>query len=139
MMTRAAALFALFALPCSSAFYAGLPLGRLRGGAPAMAAQPGIAVIVDAEIVEERLEEFKELIKVDAIGSREEPGCLRFDVLQDMANPCRFFFYEAYVDAAAVDTHKTMPHFKPWVDFKDSGGCKSLSTKAIPLGDWGFQ
>ena len=39
-----------------------------------MAAQPGIAVIVDAEIVEERLEEFKELIKVDAIGSREEPG-----------------------------------------------------------------
>ena len=67
-----------------------------------MAAQPGIAVIVDAEIVEERLEEFKELIKVDAIGSREEPGCLRFDVLQDMANPCRFFFYEAYVDAAAV-------------------------------------
>ena len=48
-------------------------------------------------------------------------------------------FYEAYVDADAVDTHKAMPHFKLWSDFKASGGCTSVSTKAVPLGDWGFQ
>ena len=74
-----------------------------------------------------------------AKGSRAEAGCLRFDVLRDNDNPNRFFFYEAYVDAAAVDVHKAQPHFKLWSDFKASGGCTSVSTKATPLGDWGFQ
>ena len=45
----------------------------------------------------------------------------------------------AYVSLEAVDTHKAMPHFKLWSDFKASGGCTSVSTKATPLGDWGFQ
>ena len=100
-------------------------------------AQPGVAIIVDAEIVPDRVDELIKVIEEDAKGSREEPGCLRFDVLR--ASETRFFFYEAYVDAAAVDTHKAMPHFKLWSDFKGSGGCTSVSTKAVPLGDWGFQ
>ena len=45
----------------------------------------------------------------------------------------------AYTSLEAVDTHKAMPHFKLWSDFKASGGCTSVSTKATPLGDWGFQ
>jgi quinol monooxygenase YgiN len=101
------------------------------------AVQPGIAIIVDADIVPDRVEEFLKLIEEDAKGSREEPGCLRFDVLR--ASDTRFFFYEAYVDADAVDMHKAQPHFKLWSDFKASGGCTSVSTKATPLGDWGFQ
>ena len=109
---------------------------RLRGGAP-VAAQPGVAIVVDAEIVPDRLDEFIKVIEADAKGSRDEPGCLRFDVLR--ASDTRFFFYEAYVDAAAVDTHKAQPHFKLWSDFKASGGCTSVSVKATPLGEWGFQ
>ena len=60
-------------------------------------------------------------------------------MLRDNDNPNRFFFYEAYVDMAAVDTHKSMPHFALWTNFKESGGCTSVSTKLSPLGDWGFQ
>ena len=104
-----------------------------------MASQPGIAIVVDAEIVPDRVEEFLKVIEEDAKGSRDEPGCLRFDVLRDNDNPNRFFFYEAYIDTAAVDEHKAMPHFKLWSDFKASGGCTSVSTKTTPLGDWGFQ
>ena len=98
---------------------------------------PGIAIIVDAEIEADRVDEFIKVIEADAKGSRDEPGCLRFDVLR--AGDTRFFFYEAYVDADAVDVHKAQPHFKLWSDFKASGGCTSVSTKATPLGDWGFQ
>ena len=57
-----------------------------------MAAQPAIAIIVDAEIEPDRVEEFLKVIEADAKGSREEPGCLRFDVLR--ASDTRFFFYE---------------------------------------------
>jgi hypothetical protein len=46
---------------------------------------------------------------VTAQGSRAEEGCLRFDVLRDQTDPCKFFFYEVYVDAAAVAVHKEQP------------------------------
>ena len=35
-------------------------------------------VIVEADIVPERIDEFLDLIEKDAVGSRAEPGCLRF-------------------------------------------------------------
>ena len=101
--------------------------------------QPAIAIVVDAEIKPDRVEEFLKVIEADAKGSRDEPGCLRFDVLRDNDNPNRFFFYEAYESMEAVDVHKSMPHFALWTDFKASGGCTSVSSKATPLGDWGFQ
>ena len=50
----------------------------------------------------------------DARGSNEdEPGCLRFDVTVDAANPNRFLLFEEFVDEAAVDAHRAAPHFQP--------------------------
>ena len=50
------------------------------------------------------------------------------------------YWVEAYVDAAAGDTHKAQPHFKLWSDFKESGGVvSSVSSKGKFLGDWSFQ
>ena len=96
-----------------------------------------IGIVVDAEIDPARVDEFLEVMEADAKGSRDEPGCLRFDVLRASEN--RFFFYEVYVDADAVDVHKAQPHFKLWSDFKASGGViKSVSTKASFPG-WGLQ
>ena len=66
-------------------------VGRLRGGAPSMST---IAIVVDVEIKPETREEFLKVMEIDAVGSRAEEGCLRFDVLCDQANPNRFFFYE---------------------------------------------
>ena len=110
---------------------------RLRGGSP-VASEGPIAIVVDVEIEPTHIDEFIKVMEADCKGSREEPGCLRFDVLR--ASETRFFFYEAYTNAAAVDEHKAQPHFKLWSDFKASGGVKSsVSTKASVVGDWGFQ
>ena len=32
---------------------------------------------------------------------------------------------QAYVDAAAIDFHKTQPHYQAWADFKKAGGVLS--------------
>ena len=37
-----------------------------------------IGVVVHAEIQPDRMEEFLDLIEKDAVGSRAEPGCIRF-------------------------------------------------------------
>jgi autoinducer 2-degrading protein len=45
---------------------------------------------------------------------RDEPGCLRFDVMQDATQPDRFYFYEIYTDPAAFNAHKASSHFAVW-------------------------
>ena len=43
-----------------------------------LASSKPFAIVVDAEIVPDRRDEFLDLIEKDAVGSRGEPGCLRF-------------------------------------------------------------
>lgn len=48
--------------------------------------------------------------------SVQEPGNLRFDVLQSPENPATFVLYEAYVSADAAAAHKTTSHYLTWRD-----------------------
>jgi len=85
--------------------------------------------IFQAEIKEEKIEEFLKLIKINAEKTREEPKCLRFDVLRSQSNPNKFFFYELYEDVSAIDYHKTQDHYKSWAEFKEDGVVSSVSHK----------
>jgi len=88
-----------------------------------------VALVVNVEIKKDRLVEFLKVIEQDAIGSREREngGCLRFDVHRDQTNESKFIFYEVYKDDAAIEFHKSTPHFKLWTDFKESGGVAAIS------------
>lgn len=58
---------------------------------------------------------FLEAIEVDALGSeRDEPGCLRFNVLQDERDENVYYFFEVYKDQPALEAHRTMPHYAVW-------------------------
>ena len=60
-------------------------------------------------------EEFAQASLADAHGStRDEPGCVRFDIHKDPANPNRFYLYEVYQDEGAFEAHLQTPHFKKW-------------------------
>jgi autoinducer 2-degrading protein len=62
-------------------------------------------------------ERFVEAMLEDARGSlASEPGCVRFDVIQDEKQPNRIYLYEVYRDRAAFDHHMTTPHFIRWRD-----------------------
>lgn len=74
-----------------------------------------IAKWVKVRIKPEKRDEFLKAIEVDALGSeRDEPGCARFNVLQDMADDNVYYFYEVYVDEAAVEAHRVAPHYAVW-------------------------
>ena len=58
---------------------------------------------------------FLEAIEVDALRSeQDEPGCLRFNVLQDARDENVYYFYEVYEDQAAVEAHRAAPHYAVW-------------------------
>jgi autoinducer 2-degrading protein len=75
-------------------------------------------VLVTLHVRPETLDEFVEGIGVNARASlRDEPGCLRFDVHQQVDDPHRFVLHEIYTDEDAfyVD-HRAAPHYAAWRD-----------------------
>jgi autoinducer 2-degrading protein len=65
----------------------------------------------------ERVNDFILSALGDCVGStREEPGCLRFDMYQDVKTPSDLFFYEVYANPAAFDYHAKTPHIAKWRD-----------------------
>ena len=76
-----------------------------------------IALIVSLKVKPEQRERFLAAAEDDSISSvRDEPGCLRFDVLQDQEDENHFFFHEVYQDEAAFQAHTRTPHFARWVE-----------------------
>ncbi len=74
-------------------------------------------IIAPIQIREGHREEFIEAIIDDAKGSvNDEPGCLRFDVIQDADDSHRIWLYEVYEDEAAFQAHTQAPHFIKWRD-----------------------
>ena len=74
------------------------------------------AIFVTINIKPGFREQFKEASLGDSQGSvRDEPGCFRFDILEDKTNPNRFYLYEVYEDEDAhMTAHRNAPHYKKW-------------------------
>jgi quinol monooxygenase YgiN len=74
-----------------------------------------LAILVKARVKPELREKFLKAIEHDALGSeRDEPGCLRFNVLRDEKDENVYYFYEVYKDQAALEAHRAAPHYAVW-------------------------
>lgn len=72
---------------------------------------------VTVQVKPEHAREYLEAVRHDAEHSeKDEPGCLRFDVVQDRDDPNRFYYYEVYKDEAALELHRQSPHFKLYAE-----------------------
>ena len=52
----------------------------------------------------------------NASNTRDEPGNIRFDVLQGDDDPNRFTLYEVYKDKSDFAAHQTTAHYARWRD-----------------------
>ena len=101
-----------------------------------------IALVVTIKIKAAHKEAFMASMMDDARGSNnDEPGCLRFDVLQDIEDPNKIHLYEVYKDQAAVDAHRAAPHYTKWretvQDWFDGEIVRRLASPVFPPdGSW---
>jgi quinol monooxygenase YgiN len=76
-----------------------------------------VVLQVTVQVKPDHVSQFLEQVRYDAEHSeKDEPGCLRFDVIQDRDDPNRFYYYEVYRDEAALEAHRQAPHFKAYSD-----------------------
>jgi autoinducer 2-degrading protein len=73
-----------------------------------------IVTFVHVLVKADRIEEFKHASIANHKESINEPGNLRFDILQDDADPSKFVLYEAYASEKASAAHKNTPHYLKW-------------------------
>jgi autoinducer 2-degrading protein len=76
-------------------------------------------MIVTCVYVNVKAESVTEFIDLTAVNHREsvkEPGNLRFDLIQQADDPCRFMIYEAYESEEAAINHKSTLHYLKWRD-----------------------
>jgi autoinducer 2-degrading protein len=75
-----------------------------------------LVVHIDVHVKPESIDAFKEATIENARNSVREAGIARFDVVQQMDNPSRFVFIEAYRTPEAAASHKETAHYKTWRD-----------------------
>ena len=64
----------------------------------------------------------------------DEPGCLRFDLIQDASDGNRIWLYEVYRDEEAFQAHTQAPHFIKFrdasADWREPGGLQGAGRGA---------
>ncbi len=75
-----------------------------------------LVVHVHVRVRPERVEDFLAATLINARESLAEPGVLRFDVIQDQADPAHLVLTEVYRDEQAPAAHKLTPHYAAWRD-----------------------
>jgi len=102
-----------------------------------------LAIWVKVRIKPDQRQRFLKAIEEDALGSeRDEPGCLRFNVLQDEKDPNVYYFFEVYKDQAALEAHRNMPHYAVWRAAADTVDGPTEPTRCLTVfpaarGYWG--
>jgi quinol monooxygenase YgiN len=72
--------------------------------------------VVYVHVKPEFTEAFIEATRENARSSRQEPGVVRFDFLQQQDDPTRFMLYEVYRQASDLDAHRLTAHYLRWRD-----------------------
>jgi (4S)-4-hydroxy-5-phosphonooxypentane-2,3-dione isomerase len=93
-----------------------------------------LAMWVKVRVKPDERERFLKAIEVDALGSeRDEPGCLRFNVLQDEQDQNVYYFFEVYRDEAALEAHRAAPHYAVWRAAADTLDGSPQATSCHPV------
>jgi (4S)-4-hydroxy-5-phosphonooxypentane-2,3-dione isomerase len=75
-----------------------------------------LAVLVSVHVLPDAVDAFRAASLANAGASVHEPGVVRFDVIQESADPTRFVLIEVYRNAEGSAAHKQTAHYQTWRD-----------------------
>jgi quinol monooxygenase YgiN len=70
----------------------------------------------------------REYMRIMQEHTRREPGCRQYIGHQSQEDPRRFVFYELYDDEAALQFHRSSPHYEKFVT---NGLLKLMETRLV--------
>lgn len=73
-----------------------------------------ITIVVNAEVKFEHVQNFIDATKKSQVGTLQEDGCTRYEILQNPVETNKFILIETYKNEDAINIHKETEHFKEW-------------------------
>jgi quinol monooxygenase YgiN len=71
---------------------------------------------VHLRVKPDQIDQFIAATVENAAASLKEPGCVRFDVIQELENPTHFELVEIYRDQASHAAHRASAHYAKWAE-----------------------
>jgi quinol monooxygenase YgiN len=71
-------------------------------------------LLVYAHVKPDQVDAFRQATIENARNSRQEPGVVRFDVIQETEDPTRFTLVEVYRGRDGHAKHRETPHYNVW-------------------------
>jgi autoinducer 2-degrading protein len=75
-----------------------------------------LVVYVHVHVKPDAVDAFVAATLANSRSSLQEPGVVRFDITQELADPTRFVLCEVYRGAAGAQAHKETRHYATWRD-----------------------
>jgi autoinducer 2-degrading protein len=75
-----------------------------------------IVALIALQIRADAVDVFAEAARTNAVATILEPGCERFEVYRETADPTRFALFEIFRDQAAREEHWASHHFLAYRD-----------------------
>ena len=97
----------------------------IYGATGGVSEEPSVYTVLNTiKVKPEHLKDFVENARKHAKNSLGEPGCLRFEVLQDTKETQTICLYEVFRSEADLDKHREHDYYKRWMvmsrDWRDA-------------------
>ena len=79
------------------------------------------------KILPEHLTDYIENMRICAGKSNQEPGCIRYEVMQDVDDPTMMCLFQIFVDETAYQAHQEAEHHRVWMEL--SGGWRDSNVR----------
>lgn len=89
-----------------------------------------LKIIATIIIKEEYRDELEKVFHTVVDATREEPGCLSYNLHQDTKDSLKYVILEEWKDQVAIDSHNQSPHFLEFAKAID-GKIESLSIDVV--------
>ena len=73
-------------------------------------------VISFTKVFPDHIDDYIENMRICAEKTNQEPGCIRYEVMQDVDDPTLMFLYQVFEDDAAYQAHQDAEHHRVWIE-----------------------
>jgi (4S)-4-hydroxy-5-phosphonooxypentane-2,3-dione isomerase len=84
-------------------------------------------VILFTKVLPQHVDDYIQNMRVCAEKTNQEPGCIRYEVMQDVADPTLMCLFQVFEDEAAYQYHQDAEHHRVWIEM--SGGWRDPSVR----------
>jgi (4S)-4-hydroxy-5-phosphonooxypentane-2,3-dione isomerase len=73
-------------------------------------------VILFTKVRPQHIDDYIVNMRVCAEATNKEPGCIRYEVMQDADDPTMMCLFQVFQDQAAYQVHQDAKHHRVWIE-----------------------